>query len=444
MKAKIIAISVLALFVLAISFGETFSAQGRPEGPEEDKLLRSESKKRGPDLFKPPVNYAGVPYFIEDIFTTDLDNDGDSDLAVANSWYKKPDYSVVTIFKNRGDGGFDTTASYYAPHCAWSLSAADYDQDEDTDLAVTTYYPCAYNSVSILKNDGTGAFSYPYSYDVDSPEAVFSADFDKDGDFDLAVSLRVRDSVAVLLNDGYGWFDPAVYYYTGGHLRSRLFAADLNGDTCVDLAISNQQGCNLSILINNRYGEFPQALCYTLGNYPRSICGADLDKDGHCDLAIANEGQSDPHIDPSISIFKNYGDGTFYLYNDYVLTLTPIDIVTADFDLDGNFDLAFTSFAGSVHIWLNSGYGAFEPAETHFLDDYGPLVASDLNGDGAPDLAVGRRNSNDVAILINCFGSEPVPILTEWGVIILVGLITASALFMLIRRRKTTLSCSSF
>jgi hypothetical protein len=375
--------------------------------PGEGKLLRLEYH---PPLFKPPVNYAGFPYYASDIFAADLDNDGDFDLAVTNYYYKFSYSHALTIFKNRGDGAFDTTGTYFPGHCPWFLFATDYDKDGDKDLAVANGGPWPDNTVSILENNGSGAFPYRWTCAVDRPSDLFSADFDKDGNYDIAVSVEGKDSVAILWGQGSQGFDPAVYYYSGGSLHPyfpRLFAADFNGDTYLDLAISNRGGDNLCILINNHNRSFQYPVCYYVGNSPRSICGADLDKDGDCDLVIANEGSSYPHIDPSISVLKNNGDGTFYLANNYVMPHIPMDIVTADFNLDGDFDLAFTGYSDSLHVWLNSGDGTFQPAEAHFLGDFGPLVASDLNGDGAPDLAIGRYYSNDVAISINLSTNLP-------------------------------------
>jgi hypothetical protein len=381
-------------------------------GPGEGKLLRLESTGHGTTLFKPPVNYAGVPYYISDIFAGDLDNDGDADLAVANYYYKFSYSHAVTIFKNRGDGAFDTTRSYFPGRCPVSLFATDYDKDGDKDLAVANGDPCS-DTVSIFKNNGTGVFSYLWSYGTyRSPEDLFSADFDKDGNYDIVASLHdFSDSVVILWGQGNGWFDPAVYYYSGGHFRPHILAADFNGDTYPDLAISNQTGGNLCILINDHNRSFQYPVCHSIGNYPIAICGADLDNDGDCDLVVANEGESYQHLDPSISIFKNNGNGTFYLANNYVVS--GIDhIVTADFDLDGDFDLAFTSDTSeSLFVWLNAGNGTFQPAEAHFVGGWwDPLVACDLNGDGAPDLAVGRGgdfNLRDVAILINLSTNFP-------------------------------------
>jgi hypothetical protein len=446
MNPKKIFVVVMALLVatfvisLAPAFAQVDTARARQyDGRERGKLFKLERRERSPDLFKPPNYYAGVPYTVFDLFAADFDNDDHCDLAVSNERVKPDFLSLVTIFKNRGDGAFDTTGSYYSGYCGLGLSSADYDNDGYKDLAVANTYPCPHRTVSILENDGTGAFYYPYGYDTYEPYALFSADFDKDSSYDIAatISQPYIDSVAILWNRGDGWFDPAVYYYTGGYTDPRPFAADFNGDTYPDLAITNQGTDNLCILINEGDRGFQYPVCYPVGNRPWWFCGADLDNDEDCDLVIATEDEDYPYLESSISVFKNNGDGTFYLASNYVMTQVPTDIVTADFDLDGDFDLAFTDY-DSVFVWLNAGDGTFQPVEAHFLGDYGPLVASDLNGDGAPDLAVARVDNHDVAILINNSGSEPIPTLSEWGLITVVILLMGTAVWMIKRKRLAT------
>ena len=50
------------------------------------------------------------------------------------------------------------------------------------------------------------------------PAGVTSADFDGDGKMDLAVANAFSDNISILLNDGFGTFQPAVNYDAGNGL----------------------------------------------------------------------------------------------------------------------------------------------------------------------------------------------------------------------------------
>ena len=67
----------------------------------------------------------------------------------------------------------------------------------------------------------------------------------------------------------------------------------------------------------------------------------------------------------------------------------PDTIVSGDFNLDGNLDLAIGTGDGSFAIFLGNGDDTFQPGATQQLESQVfALAASDYNGDGIPDLAV--------------------------------------------------------
>ncbi len=84
--------------------------------------------------------------------------------------------------------------------------------------------------------------------------------------------------------------------------------------------------------------------------------------------------------------------------------LGPQAVTAADFDGDGDLDLAVTNPAsnyspGTVSVLLGNGGGAFS-GPTDFLVGYGPhsVVAGDFNGDGHLDLAAANFWSNTVSV----------------------------------------------
>ena len=78
-----------------------------------------------------------------------------------------------------------------------------------------------------------------------------TADFDGDGDTDLAVSNADDDNVSILRNAGGNFTQPATSPESAGDNPRRQVAADtLDGDGDPDLAIANQNGSSVTILRN--------------------------------------------------------------------------------------------------------------------------------------------------------------------------------------------------
>lgn len=349
-------------------------------------------------LFSTQINYpAGRA--ANSIFNSDLDGDGDIDLAVAN--YDPPPYfpGSVSILMNTGNGTFSSAVSYGAGATSTDVHGSDLDGDGDIDLAVANYgvYPDIRGSISVLLNNGDGTFSAADNYELgEAATSVFCSDLDGDGDIDLAVTVfgtKYRGAVSVLLNNGDATFAEAVNYEVLNCSYS-VHASDLDGDGDIDLAASIYDENSVSILLNAGDGTFDEAVNYGVGDTPMSVYCSDLDGDGDIDLATAN------YFSDNISILLNVGDGTFTPGGQYGVIGHPWSLCASDLDLDGDVDLAVADF--SVSILLNDGDGTFVGAGTYgSINHPMSICGSDLDGDGDIELAVLDVSLDRVSIFMN-------------------------------------------
>jgi hypothetical protein len=168
------------------------------------------------------------------------------------------------------------------------------DGDGDADLVSCDLgVDASPDSISLLFNDGTGAFPVRTAIQIGSvPTSVVAADLDGDGDRDLAVTVagsaeRPDTAVAVLKNNGNGTFAPAVRLLPGAG-PNHILAADFDGDGDLDLVTVDQTRNAISFFANNGDGTFAPAQGYGAGIDPRFAVAADFNGDGDLDLAVTN------------------------------------------------------------------------------------------------------------------------------------------------------------
>ena len=138
---------------------------------------------------------------------------------------------------------------------------------------------------------------------------VIVDDFDADGSAGFSgnkLHISSVPQVAILLGDGNGDFKPPRYFETGyGALF--LTSADFNKDGNPDLAVANSNSTNVSILIGLGDGNFQAPTMFEVGSRPWSISAADFNSDNNLDLAVAN------YESGGVSILLGTGDGGFWL-----------------------------------------------------------------------------------------------------------------------------------
>ncbi len=239
--------------------------------------------------------------------------------------------------------------------------------------------------------------------------------------------------VAFLLNDGVaspGTFGSIKVFPgegdVGNQSRGPIEVADLDGDTRLDVVIGNQSP-NISVFLNIPSVGAPGVAFFRTQLIPNEdaplvnpssangLAVADHDGDGIPDLA-ANSLISGVHA------FKGIGAGIFLPAVTYAAGSCPgipatFQVKAADFDGDGNQDLAASNFAcDTISVLVGDGLGSFSaplnlpsPIDISVVNGPGVVLTEDVNGDSKVDLLILAGQSRTVAVLLNTTVTGPTP-----------------------------------
>jgi len=213
---------------------------------------------------------------------------GDSHLDYAVRWN-----DGVFIYAGNSQGQFTFATSIPSAYQVTSLNAADFDGDGSDDLAVGTE-----NGVNIYLQDA-GVFTLSYSYSqtygsLDIEVTNKGSDFDGDDLFDLCISTPsvggANSNMMVYLGNGDGSFDQNTVRTVKGQIFGNC-VADFNGDGELDIAYVNGAREFAGILFGDGDGSFTNELRYPVPHYnPQFIDCYDVDLDGDVDIVVmANE-----------------------------------------------------------------------------------------------------------------------------------------------------------
>src|SRR5205085_1849908 len=157
---------------------------------------------------------------------------------------------------------------------------------------------------------------------------------------------------------------------------------------------------NVSVLLGNGDGTFQGARNFAAGLYPVSVAVADVNGDGHPDLAVANVGNNFMAV--NVSVLLGNGDGTFQGARNFDAGQVPHSVAVRDVNGDGPTDLTVANHSSyNVSVLLGNGDGTFQLARNFAAGDSPSSVAvADVNRDGRSDLAVTNGRSNSVSVLL--------------------------------------------
>jgi hypothetical protein len=349
-----------------------------------------------------------------DAAIADFDGDGRADIAVANGATETGSIHLQRPGFRFGPPGLMRTDMFVG-----SIEHSDVDHDGDLDLAVSIADPFGgTGSIQILENDGRGVFTPGQLIDSGLTSHggighVQPADLNGDGWDDLVWTIsQFFEPVAPVvtsLNDGHGNFLPPSIF-VGTDANAYAGVGDVNNDGSLDLAVA-QRGEQLAIYRNTGHGTFRPAKLLSVAEFPGMVIARDLNGDGWADLVTVHNGVYGSS--QTISVLLALGDGRYGHFVKYTVGQGPIEIVAADFDADGDLDLATSNNGGddistfadeSTTVLLNKGNGTFGPITTYpgeainyYLSEWA-IEAADIDADGHIDLVVSNYIGNDAGV----------------------------------------------
>jgi hypothetical protein len=285
----------------------------------------------------------------------DYDNDGFLDLYVCNS-------VADVIYRNVSEGVFENaTAKAGIKGSSLKPLFLDIDHEGDLDVIVSRE-----GINSAFRNNGDGTFSILaessglISDSYRSSDLSF-ADFDEDGDIDIAIT-NADGPFQLFSNLRQGRFidvigECGIQIETGSAV---VEAADFDNDGYFDLLISSMEG-RLRLFRNKGDGTFiesglsDQLSGMLAGMQVHDVVVFDFDNDGYSDILIAGDGASTG----CLILLRNEGDK----YSD-ASSLLPPDIpgirrvALADYNQDGDLDIFMVDINGKLKLLRNDGGNA--------------------------------------------------------------------------------------
>lgn len=332
----------------------------------------------------------------------DLNTDGQSDIAVANSGNND-----IQLLINYNENSFMNMLSLptgLGSH-PQSVTIADLNQDQLLDIAVANAWD---DSMNVFLGLGNGSFTQRYVYSTgnsSAPKSIATADLNKDGRLDLVTANEGTDSVSVFFAFDYVSFTTHMIDIPDSRPQPiGIATGDFNNDHLLDIVVGNMGSNTLGIYLGYGNGTFSGQITLPIedSSMTNSLTVDDLNHDNCLDLAFVNLGTG------TLGVFLGYGNGSFQSLLSYSIGdwCTPFSIAIADMNRDNQADIIVSgsneNSEGTVWLFLGAGNGSFERNQVHSIADgmnIRWLAVDDLNNDTFLDIAFVNSDANSVGLI---------------------------------------------
>ena len=320
---------------------------------------------------------------------SDVNQDSHLDIVIAYSLSHN-----IGVFLGDSNGTFTNVGMYsndvYSP--PYSVTLGDFNNDQMLDIIVANYLT---DNIGMFLGFGNGTFAHQVNYSVGNgsgPWAMAVNYINDDDRLDIVVTYSFSDNVVVLLGFDYGDMSNQSTFTTGAAAQPMSVAvADFNHDGQLDIAIANYGTDSIDIRLGFRGDSFVNETSYSvgIGSLPSSVVVGDVNNDGDVDVITANFGTA------SISVFYGFGNGTFAFKTTCATgsDSQPISLVLGHLNNDTWLDLVVAnSGSDSIGVFLGYQYTAFAAQQTYpvqILSHPLAVVVGDFNNDHYLDLAAG-------------------------------------------------------
>ena len=331
-------------------------------------------------------------------YAGDLDNDGWSDLLVPN---EIP--SDARVFMNNG-GTYPSTFTKYLLPGGSNVSpneGADFDMDGEIDIAIGS---SAGTQMFVMFGNGAGGFpnidAYTGGREV---RGVCVLDLELDGDDDIVTTNRDANYVGIYLNDGTGSFAAEANIEGGGNGEDGCAVADANNDGFLDVFVGFNFSNEVGLLLGDGNGNLTFSSKVSVGGRPWMLATGDMNGDGFADVVSANS------LGASGSVVLGDGVGGLGTAADYAVGAFVVATDVGDIDGDGDLDATFSNVnSGDFSVYENDGSGGLINKRIYPASSLGSCtILHDRDNDGDLDITA-VDEGDDILMFFENSGALPV------------------------------------